>query len=67
MPVKPQLRLDLLTWIASTLPAGRELDETEINAHLRAIDDDRKGRARFNRGYAKPLPVVLQTFGVNPQ
>ena len=40
MPVKPQLRLDLLTWIASTLPAGRELDETEINAHLRAIDDD---------------------------
>ncbi|USQ75597.1 DUF2087 domain-containing protein [Ornithinimicrobium cryptoxanthini] len=40
MPVKPQLRLDLLTWIGSTLPADRELTETEINAHLRAIDDD---------------------------
>ncbi len=40
MPVKPQLRLDLLTWIASTLPTDRELTETEINTHLRAVDDD---------------------------
>jgi hypothetical protein len=41
--------------------------EDTILKYLRAIDDDRKGRARFNRGYAKPLPVVLPTFGVNPQ
>lgn len=40
MPVKRPLRLQLLTWIASTLPVERELSETEINAGLRPIDAD---------------------------
>lgn len=40
MPVKAPLRRQLLTWIASTLPTGRDLTEVEINACLRPIDDD---------------------------
>ncbi|GAA1136481.1 DUF2087 domain-containing protein [Ornithinicoccus hortensis] len=40
MPVKKDLRLQFLTWIASTLPKGRDLTETEINAGLRPIDGD---------------------------
>lgn len=40
MPVKKDLRLQLLTWIAGTLPRGRDLTETEINAGLRPIDGD---------------------------
>ena len=39
MPVKEPLRVQLLTWIASTLPAG-DLAETEINAALRPLHDD---------------------------
>ena len=40
MPVKAPLRRQLLTWIASTLPTGADLSETEINACLRPIDGD---------------------------
>lgn len=39
MPVKEPLRVQLLTWIASTLPDGN-LQETEINAALRPLHDD---------------------------
>lgn len=39
MPVKEPLRVQLLTWVASTLPSG-DLSEIEINAALRPIDDD---------------------------
>lgn len=40
MPVREPLRVQLLEWIASTLPSGRELGELEVNAALRVIDPD---------------------------
>lgn len=40
MPVKEPLRVELLTWIASTLPADRDLTEIDVNAALRPIHDD---------------------------
>jgi hypothetical protein len=39
-PVKEPLRVQLLTWIASTLPDDRELAEIEVNAALRPIHAD---------------------------
>jgi hypothetical protein len=40
--------------------------EDLILKYLRAIDDDRRGKARFTRNYTKPLPIALQAFGINP-
>lgn len=40
--------------------------EDIISKYLRAVEDDRKGRARFERKYTAPLPVVLPTFGISP-
>lgn len=62
MPVKEPLRVELLTWIASTLPAGR-LSETEINAALRPIHDDVAMLRRYLVDYRlveRPEPGVYQ-------
>jgi hypothetical protein len=40
--------------------------EDTISKYLKAVEDDRKGKARFNRNYTAPLPVALATFGINP-
>lgn len=40
MPVKEPLRRELMAWVATLLPAGRELPETEVNNLLRPVDDD---------------------------
>lgn len=40
MPVKEPLRLELMHWVASLLPTGRELSEFEVNNLLRPVDDD---------------------------
>jgi len=40
--------------------------EDIIVKYLRAVEDDRKGKARYNRQYTTPLPVALPTFGINP-
>lgn len=40
--------------------------EDTISKYLQAVEDDRKGKARFARQYTAPLPVAIQTFGINP-
>lgn len=40
MPVKAPLRREFLAWVTSTLPAGRELPEPEVNELLRPIHPD---------------------------
>jgi hypothetical protein len=40
MPVKEPLRRELMAWVASLLPTGRDLPETEVNNLLRPVDDD---------------------------
>jgi pimeloyl-ACP methyl ester carboxylesterase len=38
--------------------------EDTISKYLKAIEEDRKGKARFERKYTKPLPVHLPSFGI---
>ncbi|NLG21910.1 MAG: DUF2087 domain-containing protein [Actinomycetales bacterium] len=62
MPVKEPLRVQLLTWIASTLPAG-DLAETEINAALRPLHDDVAMLRRYLVDYGlveRPEPGVYR-------
>ncbi|USQ80249.1 DUF2087 domain-containing protein [Ornithinimicrobium faecis] len=62
MPVKEPLRVQLLTWVASTLPEG-ELSEVEINAALRPIDDDVAMLRRYLVDYQlveRPEPGVYR-------
>lgn len=40
--------------------------EDIISKYLKAIEDDRKAKARYNRQYTAPLPIALQTFGISP-
>jgi hypothetical protein len=40
--------------------------EDIISKYLKAIEDDRKAKARYNRQYTAPLPIAIQTFGINP-
>ncbi len=39
--------------------------ETTIVTYLNTVEKDRKGKARFERKYTNPLPVVLGSFGIN--
>lgn len=62
MPVKEPLRVQLLTWIASTLPEG-ELQESEINASLRPVHDDVAMLRRYLVDYGlvdRPQPGVYR-------
>lgn len=62
MPVKEPLRVQLLTWVASTLPGG-DLSEIEINAALRPIDDDVAMLRRYLVDYRlveRPEPGVYR-------
>lgn len=40
MPVREALRRELMAWVATLLPPGRDLPETEVNNLLRPVDDD---------------------------
>jgi hypothetical protein len=40
MPVREPLRRELMAWVATLLPPGRDLPETEVNNLLRPVDDD---------------------------
>jgi len=62
MPVKEPLRVQLLTWVASTLPAG-DLPETEVNAALRPIHEDVAMLRRYLVDYGvieRPEPGVYR-------
>lgn len=62
MPVKEPLRVELLTWVASTLPEG-QLSEVEINAALRPIHDDVAMLRRYLVDYRlveRPEPGVYR-------
>ena len=62
MPVKEPLRVQLLTWIASTLPTG-DLPETQINAALRPIHPDVAMLRRYLVDYGlveRPEPGVYR-------
>lgn len=63
MPVKEPLRVQLLTWIASTLPDDRELTEIEENAALRPIHADVAMLRRYLVDYRlveRPCPGVYR-------
>lgn len=40
LPRREHKRIAALAWIAARLPRGVELEETEMNALLREVDDD---------------------------
>jgi hypothetical protein len=63
MPVKEPLRMQLLTWIASTLPDDRELTEIEVNAALHPIHADVAMLRRYLVDYRlveRPRPGVYR-------
>jgi hypothetical protein len=64
MPVKEPLRVQLLTWVAGTLPADTELTEVEINRALRPIHEDVAMLRRYLVDYGlveRPAPGRYRT------
>lgn len=63
MPVKEPLRVQLLTWVAGTLPTDTDLAEVEINRALRPIHDDVAMLRRYLVDYGlveRPRPGVYR-------